>query len=201
LPIAVFSSDQARDEPDTFAQRFPFLDVLLFRFSKLELKRLSWREYVYRDNPVAAALLSKMGFAEEEKVRVKLEFLRMLTRLKLDPARMELIAGFFETYLKLNRREEEQLYQELGRIDQKEVELIVQITTTWHEKGKIEGKIEDICKFMVRRFNVDADEVIEKIQQAASLEILDGLMEELFAADTLEEAQSIMNRAVGKSLQ
>jgi len=201
LPIAVFSYDQVRDEPDTFAQRFSFLDVLRFRFYKLELKKLPWREYVHRDNPVAAALLSKMGFAEEEKVRVKLEFLRMLTRLKLDPARMELIAGFFETYLKLNRREEEQLYQELGRIDQKGAELIVQITTSWHEKGKIEKAQEAICKFMVRRFNADAGEVMERIQRVASLEILDGIMEEVFAADTLEEAQSIIRRAVGKSLQ
>jgi len=40
------------------------------------------------------------------------------------------------------RREEEQLSLELGRIDQKEADLIMQITTSWHEKGKIEGKIE-----------------------------------------------------------
>jgi len=86
-----------RDEPGTFTQSFAFLDVLSFRFYKLELKKLSWREYIHSDNPVAAALLSKMGFTEEEKVRVKLEFLRMLTRLELDSARMELIAGFFET--------------------------------------------------------------------------------------------------------
>jgi hypothetical protein len=38
----------------------------------LELKKLSWWEYVQRDNPVAAALLSKMGFTEKEKVLVKL---------------------------------------------------------------------------------------------------------------------------------
>ena len=59
LPIAVFSYDQVRDEPDTYMQRFTFLDVLRFHFYKLELKKLSWREYIHRDNPVAAALLSK----------------------------------------------------------------------------------------------------------------------------------------------
>ncbi|KFD40566.1 hypothetical protein HY02_00960, partial [Peptococcaceae bacterium SCADC1_2_3] len=74
--------------------------------------------------------------------------------------------------------------------------------------GKIEGKIEDICKFMVRRFSADYDEVIEKVRpvaslsaDTASLEILDGIIEELFAANTLEEAQAIIRRAVGKSLQ
>jgi len=45
--------------------------------------------------------------------------LRLLTRLKLDPARLELITGFFETYLKLNQQEEEQLSQALGKINQK----------------------------------------------------------------------------------
>lgn len=66
----------------------------------------------------------------------------MLTRLELDPARMELIAGFFETYLKLNTQEEEQLFRELDKIDRKEAEAIMQITTSWREKGKIEGRIE-----------------------------------------------------------
>jgi len=205
LPIAVFSYDQVRDEPDTYMQRFTFLDVLRFHFYKLELKKLSWREYIHRDNPVAAALLSKMGFSRKEKVLVKLEFLRLLTRLKLDPARMELITGFFETYLQLNRQEEEQLNRELDRIDQKEVELIMQITTSWHEKGKVEGRIEkareDICKFMVRRFNADAGEVMEIIQRVARLEMLDGIMEEVFAANTLEEAWSILRNSSNSSLQ
>lgn len=130
LPIAVFTYDQVRDEPDTFEQGFAFLNVLRFCFYKLELKKFSWREHIHRDNPVAAALLSKMGFPEKEKIRVKLEFLRLLTRLKLDPTRLELITGFFETYLKLNQKEEEQLRQELGKINQKEAEVIMQITTS-----------------------------------------------------------------------
>ena len=110
-----------------------------FNFYKLELRKLHWRDYIVSDNPVAAALLSKMGFKPEEKVRVKLEFMRMLTRMKLDPARMELLGGFFETYLKLTRTEEEQLYRELNRIDSKEADAIMQITTSWHEKGRLEG--------------------------------------------------------------
>jgi hypothetical protein len=47
LPIVVFSYDQVRDEPDTYMQRFTFLDVLRFQFYKLELKKLSWREYIH----------------------------------------------------------------------------------------------------------------------------------------------------------
>ena len=66
----------------------------------------------------------------------------------------------------------------------------------WAKEERIEGRIEkareDICKFMVRRFGADPDEITQKIGQISSLEILDKLMEELFAANTKEEAQNII---------
>jgi len=112
--IAVFGYDEIREEPDFFQLNFPFFDVMQFKFYKLELKQHNWRDYIQSDNPVAAALLGKMGCRPAEKVRVKIEFLRMLTRMRLDPARLVLLAGFFETYLKLDRAEEAQFLSELG---------------------------------------------------------------------------------------
>ena len=90
-------------------------------------------------------------------------------------------------------------YGDYRKIDQEVKEMI----KTFYdpklvEEGKIEKAREDIYKFMRRRFNADPDEVKEKIQQVASLELLDSLMEELFAANTLEEAQNIIWKAVGK---
>lgn len=85
LPIAVFSREAARDEPNTFGWGFPFIEVLKYQFFAIELRKCSWRHFIKRDNPVAAALLSKMGYTEDEKVQVKLEFLRMLVRMELDP--------------------------------------------------------------------------------------------------------------------
>lgn len=205
LPIAVFSYEQWRDEPDSFKLGFHFLEVLRFSFYKLELKKLSWREYIHSDNPVAAALLSKMGFAEEEKVRIKVEFMRMLTRLKLNPADMELIAGFFETYLRLNRQEEEEFYREMDRIDQKEAKAIMQITTSWHEKGRTEGKLEAkqevICKYLTRRFGLDCKDIQEKMQQLTDMEVLDNILAGLFATNSLAEAQNIIKSALDKFQQ
>jgi hypothetical protein len=57
-----------------------------------------------------------MGYRPEEKVQVKLEFLRMLTKMRLDPARMTLLTGFFETYLQLTKNEEEILETELHKL-------------------------------------------------------------------------------------
>ncbi|HHW39694.1 MAG TPA: transposase, partial [Syntrophomonadaceae bacterium] len=195
--------------------------------------KLDWREYIHSDNPVAAALLSKMGFRPEERVRVKLEFLRMLARMKLDPARMELLAAFFEAYLKLNREEEEQLYRELGKMDKKEVDAIMQITTSWHEKGRAEGRAEGlvegraegraeglaegraeglaegkikakqevICRYLARRFGADSAAIQEKVPQLTDMDALDRVLDELFAAGSLEEARNIIWEELSRFVQ
>jgi hypothetical protein len=142
LPIAIFSYETPHDEADEFQIGFPFLEVLRFKFYALELKKRNWREYIQSDNPAAAALLSKMGYRPEEKVQVKLEFMRMLTRMRLDPARMTLLAGFFETYLKLNADEEQTLVREIQKLNAEEVQKMMEITTSWHEKGRVEGRME-----------------------------------------------------------
>ena len=218
LPVAIFSYDQERDEPDTFQIGFSFLEILRFQFYKLELKKLNWRHYIDSNNPAAAALLSKMGFKPGERVRVKLEFMRMLARLKQDPARTELLGGFFETYLKLNREEEEQLYHELGKIDKKEADTIMQITTSWHEKGRMEGRAEGkmegrmegeaigearakqdaICKYLVTRFKVDPAIAGDKVQHITDRDVLDRTLTELFTAGSVGKAQSIIQNAVNQ---
>jgi len=41
----------------------------------------------------------------------------------------------------------------------------MQIITSWHEKGKIEGKIEDIYKFMIPLLDFDNFQNILDIRQ------------------------------------
>ena len=141
----------------------------------------------------------------------------MLARMKLDPARMELLAAFFETYLKLDREEEEQLYRELGKMDKKEVDAIMQITTSWHEKGRakglaegraeglVEGKIkakqEVICRYLARRFGADSAAIQEKVPQLTDMDALDRVLDRLFAAGSLEEARSIIWEELSRFIQ
>lgn len=196
LPIAIFSYDKMHDEPDTFELGFSFLDVLKFNFYKLELRKLNWREFIKSDNPVAAALLSKMGYRKEEKVQVKLEFLHMLTRLKLDPARTELIGGFFHRYLKLNQQEQKQFEEEVSRLGKKEAELIMQLTTPWHEKGRIEGKIEGkveiVLRLLKKRFG-EVPEDIEKGVKSLAADRLGEVGEALFDINTLDDLRKMLH--------
>ncbi|WP_051359562.1 hypothetical protein [Paucisalibacillus globulus] len=146
LPIAVFSYDENRTEKDEFNIKFPYFHVLKFNFLKVELRKTNWREYIESNNPVAAALLSKMGFTEEERVQVRLEFLRMMTSMELNPAKERLIFGFFERYLKLNEKEEAILMENIKHLE--EADKIMELPISWEEKGKKEEK-KNIARTML----------------------------------------------------
>lgn len=147
LPIAVFSYDETRIEQDQFTVDFSFFHVLTFNFLMLELRKKNWREYIRSDNPAVAALLSKMGYSQKEKVQVKKEFLAMLVRMKLNPAESKFINDFFEVYLKLNKEEEEQLMEQINQLE--EAEEIFQLSNSWEEKG-IEKGIEQVVRGMLK---------------------------------------------------
>ncbi|MFD1361212.1 Rpn family recombination-promoting nuclease/putative transposase [Lentibacillus salinarum] len=140
VPIAVFSYDEKRYEQDAFTIEFPFFHVLTFNFLTLELRKKNWRDYIESDNPAAAALLSKMGYTNQERIEVKKEFLRMLVRMPLNPAKENMIYGFFESYLKLNEKEEAKLHEELGKME--DGEKVMELTISYEEKGKKEGRKE-----------------------------------------------------------
>jgi len=135
-PIVIFSFDQPyRAEEDTFTIEFPTLKVLEFRFHAIQLNRLNWRDYIDRPNPVAAALMSKMKIAKSDRPKVKAECLRLLVTLKLDPAKTRLISKFVDTYLRLNAQEEQTFQAEIDKIGVTQKEAIMQVTTSWEEKG------------------------------------------------------------------
>ncbi|RAU93479.1 transposase [Paenibacillus sp. YN15] len=116
LPVAVISHRKKLDEPDFFGWSLPFLQVMQFKYFRVQLRKYNWRDFIQSDNPVAAALLSSMGYNKSEKIQIKLEFVRMMTRMELDPARMELLTVFFDSYLILKKEEELLVQEELERI-------------------------------------------------------------------------------------
>jgi predicted transposase/invertase (TIGR01784 family) len=140
-PIVIFSFDEPyREEPQQYSVEFDDLKVMEFNFKTIQLNRLSWRDYLNQSNPVAAALMSKMRIDPADRPRVKVECLRLLATLRLDPARTRLISGFVDTYLRLNMQEEHAFQNEVGTLDVTEREDIMQIVTSWMEQGIAEGE-------------------------------------------------------------
>lgn len=152
IPIAVFTH-KGEWEENQYTMEFPFFHVLTFNYLTLHLKKRNWRDYIQSDNPAAAALMSEMGYKEEEKIQVKKEFLQMITRMELNSAKQRIVYGFFEVYLKLTKQEEEQLMKEIE--DLPEAEKILEIPISYEEKGKELGKKEVAMEMLKKGLDVN----------------------------------------------
>ncbi|WP_181592557.1 Rpn family recombination-promoting nuclease/putative transposase [Paenibacillus sp. YN15] len=152
LPIAILSYKRKKPEPEKFGWSLPFLEVMQFRYYRLQLRRYKWRDFMHSNNPVAAALLSSMDYNESDKVQMKVEFVRMMTRLELNPAKMHLLAVFFDTYLPLKEKEEQQVWREIEQVYGKAGEEVMEWKTTFEKyaekRGRKEGKEEVAVKLL-----------------------------------------------------
>ena len=162
--------------------QFPDKVVLEFNYAVIQLNRLNWRDFLQQQNPVASALMAKMNIVPEDRPRVKFECLRLLATLRLDPARMQLISGFIDTYLKLNAAEEKIFQTEIDRISSVEQEVVMKIVTSWMEQGLQQGRQEEAVSLIMRqlpkRISAVEPQLQERIRQL-SLTQLEDLAEAL----------------------
>src|SRR5699024_159135 len=139
IPIAIFSYKESWDVND-FTMCIEDFEIVRFRYLTLHLRKMSWREFISQNNPVSAALLSKMGYTEKERIKVKLEFLRILTSLQINLEKRDILMGFFHSYLTLNEEEEEILMEHVKK--QKNAQQIFEVKNPYDEKGKRIGREE-----------------------------------------------------------
>ena len=188
-PIALLSYDfPKRAYKDNFVVELPQFSVLNFNYKLIQLNRLDWRNFVAQKNPVAAALMSKMQIATEDRPLVKAECLRLLVTLKLDPARMQLISGFVDTYLKLDRQEQETFQTQIDTIEPEEQEKIMQITTSWKEEGKLEGQKNTILRLLNKKLGSLSQQTVTTIKSLDAAQ-LDRLTEELLDFESIAELE------------
>ncbi len=183
-PIALFSYDSPKKAETNFHQvAFPNKVVLQFNYDVIQLNRLNWREYLQQQNPVASALMAKMNIAPKDRPRVKSECLRLLATLQLDPARIQLISGFIDTYLRLNAQEEEIFQTEIAQFEPTQQEVVMQIVTSWMESGIQQGELKIIQRQLTKRIGVITAELQERLR-GLSLTQLEDLAEALLDFST-----------------
>ena len=206
LPVAVLSHGTKKEEPRSFEIAFPFHKVLDFQFLQLHLKRQNWKDYVQKDNPAVAALLGCMDYSPGEKRQLKFEFLRMILRLKLDPARMQLLIGFFESYVQLTSQEDEAVQQHLSEaLPPEEVKAMSEILTSYHQRGREEGREEGrekgtlealqrtLCKQVKQKLGVVSPETEAMIQETTSIPHLEKALEQIFDLDSEQALWKMLN--------
>ncbi|GBE94661.1 DUF4351 domain-containing protein [Nostoc cycadae] len=192
-PIALFSYDRPKKVEQDFHQvAFPNKVVLQFNYDVIQLNRLNWREYLQQQNPVASALMAKMNIAPQDRPRVKSECLRLLATLQLDPARMQLISGFIDSYLRLNAQEKEIFQAEIAQFEPTQQEVVMQIVTSWMEEGiqqgLQQGELKVIQRQLTRRIGTITPELQEQLR-GLSVTQLEDLAEALL--DFSDEADLV----------
>jgi hypothetical protein len=188
-PVAVFSYEEPlRPEESEYSFGVAGLDVLRFRFLVVQLNQLSWRAFLRHPNPVASALMSRMRIDDGDRPRVKLACLRMLATLRLDPARIALISGFVDTYLKLEPHEQRLFDSELESVPEREKESVMEITTSWKEEGRQEGSARTLLRQLARRCGPLTDDVADRVR-SLPLDALDRLADALLDFSSMADLE------------
>src|SRR5690625_7895280 len=79
-----------------------------------------------------------MDYNEREKVKIKIEFYRILTELKIDLEKQDILVDFFQTYLILSEEEEESFVKEVKKLDN--AEEILEMPVLYSERMKAIGR-------------------------------------------------------------
>ena len=177
-PVVIFSYDKPLDDaPSRYEVAFPDRTVLQFDFKVIQLNRLPWHDFVHQTNPVASALMAKMQMAPEDRPKVKVECLRLLASLRLDPARSKLIGGFIDSYLKLTAKETKIYERELASLAPDEREATVELMTSWEatgwekgvkeglQQGLHDGKAQILAQILKQRLGSMPVQAIERIRR------------------------------------
>ncbi len=192
-PIVIFSYDSPNKEAvKQYEVTFPDFKVLEFNYQVIQLNRLNWRDFLNQSNPVASALMAKMKIDPKDRPKVKAECLRLLVTLKLDPARMQLISGFVDTYLTLNRSEEIQFQTEIDTFSQPVQEDVMEITTSWMRQGIEQGKRSLIMRLLERKLGDIPPSLETKITEL-SIDEVEDLGEALLEFSTIDDLINWLN--------
>jgi hypothetical protein len=160
FPIVVMTADSPLYAvPSEYVVSVAGWTVLQFNYRVVQLNRLSWRDFIRHENPLANALMAKMQMTEAERKQVKVECLRLILTQQLDPARMQMLAGFVDTYLKLPPQDEQWFETEVAKFEPTEKEKAMYLMTTWErlgmekgmEKGLEQGATQEAQKMVLRQ--------------------------------------------------
>lgn len=163
--------------------------MLDFQYTVIQLNRLPWRRFVKQSNPIASALMAQMKMTPKDRPKVKLECLRLLATLKLDPAKSELIGGFIETYLQLSAEEMRKYQREFAKLTPAEKETTMELMTSWRREGRHEGKEELVARLLQRRFGTVSAQDRERLTSLSSEE-LNELGQALFDFKTIADLEA-----------
>ena len=91
----------------------------------------------------------------------------MLARMELDPAKMRLLYGFFDYYLKLNEKEEAEVMENIKMLDPDEAEQVLKLPNSYFDRGYKKGREEERERLIINLLKNRVD--VKVIAQASGL--------------------------------
>ncbi len=147
---------------DTFHMEFMGTSIT-YKYHLRKSKTYNYRDYLDNDNPITAALMTRMDFGRDSRALVKAEALKKLKKYHLSPLQEEILRNFIDRLLFLNEKEDQEFKEIIYKEDKfKEVG---EMLTTWEEKAMEKEKI-NIAKNLLK-MNMS----VEQISQATELPI------------------------------
>src|SRR5690625_622386 len=128
----------AWQDSSTFKQNVLNLTKFKHSFSTIHLPTKHWRDYVEQGNIVSATLMCLMEHDQMDKVDLTFEFMRILQQANVSEHELEFLYGFFHTYVKLTKEEEEKLMIKIkknGRVHE-----LPKLTNMFEERGHRIGR-------------------------------------------------------------
>jgi len=194
IPIVIFADDHKWKKPIDREYKIKFDETYLaFHYKKIKLKELDYRKYLTGNNPLAYALMVKMGFDKKERLKVKAEALRLILTTRVNEAKQSILINFINESMVLNQEDERKFSK---MIDQnKNYDEVKEMITTYEEKGikkGIEKGIEKgmqilILKQIEKRFGSLSPEIEKHIKAIKDSKKLDQLGLELLDIKNLDE--------------
>lgn len=140
--------------------------------------------------------MAKMRIAPEDRLRVKLECLRLLLTLKLNRAKSKLIWGFVESYLRLGAEDQAEFQREFGTLPESEQEAVMDYVKYWPDEMEEKGLKRAIRRQFRRRFGeAVADRLVGQLGPADG-PVLEDLTEALLDFATPVDAEAWIVRNV-----
>ena len=106
--------------------------------------------------------MAKMNIDPKDRPRVRVECMRMLATLKLNPAKLRLIWGFVERYLKLTASEMREYEAGVNALPANESEAVMELTISWIEQGRQEGFQKGLQEGRQKVFRKAAKKAVRK---------------------------------------
>ncbi len=198
FPVVLYVKEGGRSGIETaiYRQELFGREVMRFRYASVALAQIAGQGYLEK-GPLAAALAALMRWDRDaDRLALRLKLLGHVVASGLEEASLFLLVNLIETYLPVPEGARERYRRLVSREEYRKVQ---EVELTWADKlrqegreeglqaGLVQGKRQILKRQLAAKFGSLPNRVEANIDALASADELDGYLDRLLTAGSLEE--------------